>query len=95
MSLDEARGLLYVPTGSIGGDFYGAMREGQNLFANSLIALDAATGQYRWHFQTVHHDLWDRDLAANPNLVTLQKMAGVPTQWRRSPSMGLSSCSTE
>ncbi|WP_333864619.1 outer membrane protein assembly factor BamB family protein [Chitinophaga sp.] len=73
MALDEASGMLYVPTGSIGGDFYGARREGMNLFANSLIALDAATGQYRWHFQTVHHDLWDRDLAANPNLVTLHK----------------------
>lgn len=73
MALDEARGLLYVPTGSIGGDFYGASRKGTNLFANSLLALDAATGQYRWHFQTVHHDLWDRDLAANPNLVTLHK----------------------
>jgi len=73
MSLDEERGILYVPTGSIGGDFYGGIRKGQNLFANSLIALDAETGKYLWHFQTVHHDLWDRDLPANPNLVTLHK----------------------
>lgn len=73
MSLDEKRGIVYIPTGSIGGDFYGGFRKGKNLFANSLIALDATTGKYLWHFQTVHHDLWDRDLAANPNLVTLYK----------------------
>src|SRR5690606_9400186 len=48
-------------------------RKGSNLFANSLLALDASTGKYIWHFQTVHHDLWDRDLSANPNLVRLQK----------------------
>ncbi|UPK69992.1 PQQ-binding-like beta-propeller repeat protein [Chitinophaga filiformis] len=73
MSLDEERGIVYVPTGSIGGDFYGGFRKGSNLFANSLVALDAATGKYLWHYQVVHHDLWDRDLAANPNLVTLHK----------------------
>ncbi|HEV8513561.1 MAG TPA: PQQ-binding-like beta-propeller repeat protein [Cyclobacteriaceae bacterium] len=71
MSLDEQRGIVYVPTGSIGGDFYGGIRKGQNLFSSSLIALDASTGKYRWHYQVVHHDLWDRDLAATPNLVTL------------------------
>jgi quinoprotein glucose dehydrogenase len=71
MSLDEKRGIVYVPTGSIGGDFYGGFRKGQNLFGNSLLALDAATGKYIWHFQVVHHDLWDRDLAANPNLITI------------------------
>ncbi len=73
MSLDEERGIVYVPTGSVSGDFYGGTREGQNLFANSLIALEASTGKYIWHYQTVHHDLWDRDLPANPNLVTLRK----------------------
>ncbi len=72
MSLDEKRGIVYVPTGSIGGDFYGGFRKGTNLFANSLIALDAATGKYLWHYQVVHHDLWDRDLPANPNLVTIK-----------------------
>ena len=71
VSLDEQRGIVYVPTGSIGGDFYGGIRRGKNLFGNSLIALDAATGKYLWHYQVVHHDLWDRDLAATPNLVTL------------------------
>ncbi len=73
MSLDEKRGIVYVPTGSIGGDFYGGIRKGQNLFGNSLIALDAATGTYKWHYQVVHHDLWDRDLPANPNLVTINR----------------------
>jgi quinoprotein glucose dehydrogenase len=71
MSLDEKRGIVYVPTGSVSGDFYGGIREGQNLFANSLIALDAFTGKYIWHYQIVHHDLWDRDLPANPNLVSI------------------------
>ena len=71
MALDEKRGIVYIPLGSVGGDFYGGFRKGKNLFANSLLALDAATGKYIWHFQVVHHDLWDRDLAANPNLVTI------------------------
>ncbi|MCX6228873.1 MAG: PQQ-binding-like beta-propeller repeat protein [Bacteroidia bacterium] len=73
MSVDEKRGIVYVPTGSVGGDFYGGIRKGQNLYANSLLALDALTGKYIWHYQVVHHDLWDRDLAANPNLVTIKK----------------------
>ncbi|ETZ23864.1 PQQ-binding-like beta-propeller repeat protein [Pedobacter sp. V48] len=73
MSLDEKTGVVYIPTGSVGGDFYGANRKGQNLYANSLIALNAATGKYIWHYQVVHHDLWDRDLPANPNLVTLNQ----------------------
>lgn len=73
MSLDEKRGIVYIPTGSVASDFYGGIRKGQNLFANSLIALSAQTGKYLWHYQTVHHDLWDRDLPANPNLVTLYK----------------------
>jgi quinoprotein glucose dehydrogenase len=73
MSLDEGRGVLYVPTGSVSGDFYGGIRKGTNLFGNSLIALDASTGKYLWHFQVIHHDLWDRDLPANPNLVTIER----------------------
>jgi quinoprotein glucose dehydrogenase len=73
MSLDEPRGIVYVPTGTVSGDFYGGIRKGQNLFGNSIIALKASTGEYIWHFQTIHHDLWDRDLPANPNLVTLFK----------------------
>jgi quinoprotein glucose dehydrogenase len=71
MSLDEKRGIVYIPTGSVGGDFYGGYRKGKNLYANSLIALDAASGKYIWHYQFVHHDLWDRDLPATPNLLTI------------------------
>ncbi len=73
MSLDAARGIVYVPTGSAAYDFYGGDRPGANLYANSLIALDAATGARKWHFQTVHHDLWDRDLPAPPNLFTFER----------------------
>jgi quinoprotein glucose dehydrogenase len=63
---------VFVPTGSATPDFYGGARAGRNLFANSLVALDAATGTRVWHFQTVHHDIWDRDLPAPPNLVTVR-----------------------
>ena len=73
MSVDVARGIVYVPTGSATPDFYGGARAGANLFANSLVALDAATGRRLWHFQTVHHDLWDRDLPAAPNLVSVRR----------------------
>jgi quinoprotein glucose dehydrogenase len=71
MSLDEKRGLVFVPTGSASFDFYGANRAGNNLYANCLIALKAATGERVWHYQTVRHDLWDRDLPAPPSLVTV------------------------
>ena len=71
MAVDNERGILYVPTGSAGYDFYGGNRKGSNLFANCLIALDAKTGKRLWHFQTTHHDLWDRDLPAPPNLVNV------------------------
>ena len=73
MALDERRGLVYVPTGSAATDFYGADRLGDNLFANSLIALDAATGKRVWHYQFVRHDLWDRDLPSPPTLVTVRR----------------------
>lgn len=73
MSLDRERGIVYIPLGSPVYDFYGGDRPGKNLYGNSLLALDAATGEYVWHFQTVHHDLWDYDLPAPPNLVTIQK----------------------
>jgi quinoprotein glucose dehydrogenase len=72
MSLDADRGIVYVPTGSAAFDFYGGDRHGDNLFANTLLALDANTGERKWHFQTVHHDLWDRDLPAPPNLMTVE-----------------------
>jgi quinoprotein glucose dehydrogenase len=73
MSLDEKRGLVFVPTGSASFDFYGANRVGDDLFANSLLALNAATGERIWHFQAVRHDLWDRDFPAPPNLVTVKR----------------------
>ncbi|HEV2669523.1 MAG TPA: PQQ-binding-like beta-propeller repeat protein [Gemmatimonadales bacterium] len=73
MTVDQRRGIVFVPTGSATPDFYGGARAGANLFANSLLALDAATGKRVWHFQSVHHDLWDRDLPAAPNLVTLTR----------------------
>jgi quinoprotein glucose dehydrogenase len=73
LALDEKRGLLFAPTGSATYDFYGANRHGDNLFANSLLCLDAATGKRKWHFQTIRHDLWDRDLPAAPALVTLNR----------------------
>lgn len=72
MTLDEDRGIVYVPTGSPAYDFYGADRAGTNLFSNCLIALKADTGERVWHFQMVRHDLWDRDLPSPPNLVTVE-----------------------
>jgi quinoprotein glucose dehydrogenase len=73
MALDYQRGIVYVPTGSAAFDFYGGNRKGDNLFANCLLALDVHTGKRLWHFQTVHHDIWDRDIPAPPNLFTIQK----------------------
>ncbi len=72
-SLDEEKGILFAPIGSASYDFYGGKRLGDNLFANCVLALDAATGKRLWHFQTVHHDLWDRDLPTAPALVTITK----------------------
>lgn len=71
--IDHERGLAFVPTGSAAFDFWGGNRVGANLFANCLLALDAATGTRRWHFQFVHHDLWDRDLPAPPTLCTVTR----------------------
>jgi quinoprotein glucose dehydrogenase len=73
MSLDAERGLLYVPTGSASFDFYGGNRAGDNLYANSLICLNANTGEHVWHFQFIKHDVWDRDLPAPPSLVTIKR----------------------
>lgn len=73
MSVDVENGIVYVPTGSASFDFYGGNRHGANLFANSILALNADTGERIWHFQTVHHDLWDRDIPAPPNLVNVNR----------------------
>jgi quinoprotein glucose dehydrogenase len=72
MTVDEKHGVAYVPFGTGRYDFYGANRHGQNLFGNSLVALDARTGKRLWHFQTVHHDLWDYDLPTAPRLLTVK-----------------------
>jgi len=71
MSIDEERGIVYIPTGSSTADFWGGDRHGQNLYANCLLALDAQTGKRLWHFQTVHHDLWDLDNVSAPQLVSV------------------------
>jgi len=71
ISIDSKRGIAYFPTGSPNYDFYGADRPGAGLFGNSLVALDARTGKRVWHFQNVHHDLWDYDNVATPQLTTI------------------------
>jgi quinoprotein glucose dehydrogenase len=73
MTVDTKRGIVYVPTGSAVMDFYGGDRIGDDLYANTLLALDAETGKLLWHFQGVHHDLWDRDFPAPPALYLIEK----------------------
>ncbi|MEX2207018.1 MAG: pyrroloquinoline quinone-dependent dehydrogenase [Myxococcota bacterium] len=73
ISADLERGLVFLPVSTPSPDYYGGDRLGDNLYSDSVVALEAATGARRWHFQTVHHDLWDYDLAAPPVLVTLQR----------------------
>ncbi len=73
MTVDEQRGIVYMPFGGPSANYYGGDRKGANLFGNSLVAVDAATGKYKWHFQTVHHDLWDSDLPPAPGLVDITK----------------------
>ena len=72
ITIDAERGIAYFPTGSATYDFYGADRHGANLFANCLLALDARTGKRLWHFQNVHHDLWDYDNTSAPQLTTIK-----------------------
>jgi glucose dehydrogenase len=73
LALDDARGLVYAATGSAAYDFYGANRHGDNLYANTVLCLRAATGERVWHFQAVRHDVWDRDFPAAPSLITILK----------------------
>ena len=73
LSLDEKRGMVFASTGAAVPDFYGGKRKGDNLFSNSVLALDAETGKYIWHFQGVHHDLWDYDFPTSPILVSIKK----------------------
>jgi quinoprotein glucose dehydrogenase len=70
-TVDIERGLVFLPVSTPSNDFYGGRRPGANLFAESLVCLDANTGKRKWHFQIVHHGLWDYDLPAPPNLVTI------------------------
>jgi quinoprotein glucose dehydrogenase len=83
MTLDEKRGIVYIPLGAPTYDFYGADRTGAGLFGDCLLALDARTGEYLWHYQAVHHDLWDYDLTTAPKLLTVKhdgKMVDVVAQ---------------
>jgi quinoprotein glucose dehydrogenase len=73
MSLDEERSMVFIPVASPGHDFYGGDRLGNNLFGSSLVALDAASGELKWYFQFVRHDIWDYDPPAAPNLVTIER----------------------
>ncbi len=73
ISADPARDLVFIPTGSASPDFYGGERLGNNLFANCVVAIRASTGQIVWHFQVVHHDLWDYDVAPQPLLTTVRR----------------------
>jgi quinoprotein glucose dehydrogenase len=73
LSVDARRNLVFVPTGSASPDYYGGLRPGDNRYANSVVALNAKTGKRVWHFQTVHHDIWDYDVASQPLLLTLKR----------------------
>jgi glucose dehydrogenase len=77
MAVDVERGIVYAPTGSAVFDYWGGDRVGNDLFANSLLALDAQTGKLLWHFQGVHHDIWDRDFPAPPSLVTVRRNGAI------------------
>lgn len=68
LTVDEERGIAYLPVASPAANYYGGDRKGANLFGNSIVAVDAATGRYKWHFQTIHHDIWDADPPAAPTL---------------------------
>jgi len=73
MTVDEQRGILYMPIAGAAANYWGGDRPGNNLFANSVVAVDAETGKYKWHFQTVHHDLWDSDMPSPPTLVDIRQ----------------------
>ena len=73
MSVDAERDLVFLPTATAGANFYGVHRPGDNRYANSVVAIRASTGEVVWHYQTLHHDVWDNDLPAQPILVDLEK----------------------
>lgn len=72
ISVDEERNLVFIPTSCPSPDYFGGGRQGSNLYANSIVALHAATGKMAWHFQVVHHDIWDYDIAAQPMLIEIK-----------------------
>jgi glucose dehydrogenase len=88
-TIDEKRGLVYAPLGAPTSDFYGADRVGDNLYGNSLVALDALTGEKKWHQQLVHHDLWDYDLAAPPALFDIRRGGRIIPAVAQITKMGL------
>jgi quinoprotein glucose dehydrogenase len=88
MSVDQKHGIVFLPIGSPAYDFYGGDRKGKNLFGNSLVALNAATGKLIWYFQMVHHDLWDYDLPAQPSLVTIRQNGRAIPAVVQVPKMG-------
>ena len=95
MTVDDAHGLLYVPVSTPSIDYYGGRRLGANLFAESLVCLDANTGQRKWHFQAVHHGLWDYDFPSAPTLATITVEREADRRGRRrSRSRGSRMCST-
>ena len=93
-SIDEKRGIVYIPTGSPKYNFYGGNRKGANLFGDCIIALDARTGKRLWHFQTVHHDIWDLDNNSAPQLTTIRRerpRRSTSSPWRARPATCTSS----
>lgn len=89
ISIDTERGIVYTSTETAGPDFWGGDRYGENLFANSLVALDAETGERLWHYQIVHHDLWDMDLPAPPTLLTVRHEGRTVDAVAQGTKMGL------
>ena len=85
IAADPQRNLVFVPTGSASPDYYGGERPGDDLYANSVVALDASTGKRVWHFQTVHHDLWDYNVASPPILFDVRR------NWQNTAVVGVGS----
>jgi quinoprotein glucose dehydrogenase len=86
ITVDPQRDLVFLPTSSPSPDFYGGLRKGDNLYANSIVALRGSTGERVWHFQTVHHDLWDYDVPAGPTLIDF-KAPGAPANAPAVPAL--------
>ena len=94
LSGDEQRGLIFVPTGNASPDAYGGARDGLDYYSSSTVALRAETGEVAWHFQTVHHDVWDYDVASQPTLFQIDGVGGGHPHSPRPPRWATSSCCT-